>query len=444
MRAKKNKQKKQISKKNYFFWRDNKILWTIIFLFFSLSFVVSFLEIPFFTSINSYTLGLLFGFLYPVIYFFVILIAIFKIFNRWPLKSKKINLNFWMAFFLFSTILWLSTSIYQAIFNLQLNVFNFNWKEEITRWLEEFTKTQISNSNINPLFFPNWKQIGLLNLIWNGIFVSLTTTIGSLAIPTLLLLLFSYIIFVPENIKVKFLTYKRWSHYWQEDQQNVEDEEINNVEEKSSTELETYTDYYKSPQQQNTSQLGYEDYGQEVYANKQIPIPPNNYGYNSYNNTQYQIQEINEEDEFDRYQKNQKLINFKFERNNNLTNNNNSNNNLTNNNQWWNNKIKESDNQSLGELTEDEKQILFLNEMTKKGYSSEEILKMYKKMKYNNQLQSWEKPMNKNWKDDTIKMNEYEYQNQNRFWENKNSQINQPSQKEKNKSDDLPFDNPFD
>lgn len=469
MKSIKNKQKKRNKENkiiNYYFWKDNKMLWTIILLFFSLFFVASFLELPFFTSFYSYTLGMIFGFLHPVVYFFVIFIAISKIFNIWPLQFKYLNLNFWTTFTFFSLILWLSTSIYKISSNFQLNVFQFEWNNEIQNWIDQFKELKSSNPDISPLFFPNWKQIGILNLVWYGLFTSLTSSVGSLIIPVVIFIVISCVIFIPEEKKVKTFSrlFSYW--YWSKKWANPLDEKTY-VNQANQEEQEYQQEYQEEYQEEQSEQFASNDF---VQTNKTIEkeedeedVPileiegiiknPNNYSiHDDQNQTPSKIgilfcnheknhvenvnEEFEEEDDFQKYQKTQTLVNFQFNKN--------SNSNFEEDHQWWNTKTKESNSEQISS-EEQEKMRRFMQYLSKKGYSKEEIAELlFNEGNYRKQEMKWDNQINKNLKDDRINVINDQKVAKNKFFGFKNEAINEVEKDRSDQNNDLPFDNPFD
>lgn len=171
----------------YYWWKDNSLVNTIFIMITTFFFIFSYVEVPFMTSIHGYTVGMLFGHLSPLFYFYV-LFRLSKIF--WINKFKKPNwfkLTDLSYLFVFLSLIFIFTSvIYFAVlksgeYNLfeigksQFGLFDKFWESDFT-----------SKGNA---WFPKNTAGGVIGILFHSIFASAISGMGTIFISSILLLI---------------------------------------------------------------------------------------------------------------------------------------------------------------------------------------------------------------------------------------------------------------
>ncbi|MGL4343470.1 MAG: hypothetical protein ACRCRZ_02815 [Metamycoplasmataceae bacterium] len=172
--------KKEKKKLNYNIYNRKKVLGTIFLILFSFLFILCFVQLPYLTTIHSYTIGYLFG----NYSYFIYLVFIFKsldlIFNinihiQKYLKKyfKKINFHFTTINFiiLILGIAFISEGIYNWVNISQQQVGIEIWEINFNNWWNNF----ISSKNV---LLPNFKNQGVMIIFlvtlfsfWSGFLV---------------------------------------------------------------------------------------------------------------------------------------------------------------------------------------------------------------------------------------------------------------------------------
>lgn len=144
---------------SYKWWKDPKMLGTILLISTIIIVIFSFVQVPFISSINGYTFGMLFGFYSPLFYLFIIYKACLMLFDgkvKIPKWVKVTNLTYW---FVAISIIFISTSsgYYQTkdsfteIGLKPWNTFN-NWFKNFTNSPSAWTPNSLTNGGITGAF----------------------------------------------------------------------------------------------------------------------------------------------------------------------------------------------------------------------------------------------------------------------------------------------------
>ncbi len=172
-------------KNKYSPWRDNKILGMVVLIIAVTLQILAFLEVPFLSSIHSFTIGMLFGWFNPFFYCFFIFHALKMLLpNKLtpPKWFKLTNTTYW-----FMALSIIFTAHAWVIFPKAHRGLPFGfepWKIGFNEWWVNFKKIHAHGSHWNP----NSRAGGLIGyFIWST-FTMFSTPIGSGIIATLLLM----------------------------------------------------------------------------------------------------------------------------------------------------------------------------------------------------------------------------------------------------------------
>lgn len=91
---------KKAKQARYKWWTDKKMIGTIVLILSVVMLIFSFVKVPFLSSINGYTIGMLLGFYSPFFYFFVIYKSLILIFGdrvKLPTWVKLNNITYWVV-----------------------------------------------------------------------------------------------------------------------------------------------------------------------------------------------------------------------------------------------------------------------------------------------------------------------------------------------------------
>lgn len=141
MKVAKERQTKIKNQKQYFFSRDRVLLWTIILLVTLFFLVISFLNVPWLTTLHSYSFNVLFGMFSILFYLLIILLSIWKIFNlKSTYKYWIFNFNLGRLIFFFINIIILGSVIYYTIHQVEHNSKNF-FTKYFSSWFVDFSNS---------------------------------------------------------------------------------------------------------------------------------------------------------------------------------------------------------------------------------------------------------------------------------------------------------------
>ena len=160
---------------SYKWWRDSKMIGTILLIISVIMIVFTFVKVPFFSTITAYTVGMMLGFYAPLFYLFIIYKSLMMIFK------EKLTLPKWLRFtdvtywLLVVSIVFLSTSLgyYQS-----KNGFT-TWGTEtwgsFNSWYDVFTDNEHASG-----WTPDNTNGGLIGAFIYSFTAMATTGIGAL------------------------------------------------------------------------------------------------------------------------------------------------------------------------------------------------------------------------------------------------------------------------
>ncbi len=156
---------------NYSWWKDKKMVGTIILIVTVIFQIFAFLQVPFLTSIHAYTIGLLFGFYNPFFYFYVAYISLIMIFGskvQLPNWVKLTKVSYW---FVAISIMFIGSSSgeYQHQLGGWTQIGTKNWSA-FTLWWNAFTENGLGSA---------WTPAATNGGVVAALFYSLTSMISS-------------------------------------------------------------------------------------------------------------------------------------------------------------------------------------------------------------------------------------------------------------------------
>ncbi|VEU59643.1 hypothetical protein [Mesomycoplasma neurolyticum] len=156
-----------------------KLLWVFLLFIHIFLFSISFVEIPILSSLFSYTFGLYLGYFAWSYLIIFILYSIKKIFNFNILKIKNLKISIWFLSFLNIFITFLAIFILKKDWNNLKVGFSF-WPNDFKQWWHDYSFEKNA-------FFPSHNHYGFFNIFIYCIIKTISSSIGAILIPFLLL-----------------------------------------------------------------------------------------------------------------------------------------------------------------------------------------------------------------------------------------------------------------
>ena len=162
-------------KHSYAWWRDNKMLGTIILISTVLIGIFAWLNIPFLSSIHAYTIGMLMGFYNPLFYIYVTYKALLMIFGDRIKLPKWVKLSQSSYLFVCISIIFVGTSSGYYQEKTSFTSFGLNPWSSFSEWWNDYTQDGTAST---------WKPIntngGLIGVFLYSIFSMALSGIGAL------------------------------------------------------------------------------------------------------------------------------------------------------------------------------------------------------------------------------------------------------------------------
>ncbi|NQZ66122.1 MAG: hypothetical protein HRT99_02810 [Mycoplasmatales bacterium] len=187
MKIKKGKDKKIKNRKKineYSVLNDKKMLGTILLIVISALQIFAFLEIPFLSTINGYTIGMLLGFYNPFFYLFFAYYALYMIFGEAVMLPKWLKLSKKQYWFLAISIIFISSSMgyYQSKDGFTL-IGTKSWGSFKT-WYNLFTNNETASG-----WFPVNTNGGVIGVFLYSFISMISSGIGALIISIIMVIL---------------------------------------------------------------------------------------------------------------------------------------------------------------------------------------------------------------------------------------------------------------
>lgn len=198
----KNKKKRinKNSRNNYKLWSNGRLFSLILLGISILMFILSIVDLPFFSIFPGYTFGFLFGYYSYIFYCFLAFYSISKLFNiqiyliKFISKVKVFHYSWLNTFILaFGIIILLESSFYLSNNNNVFPGLN-SWDINFNNWWSEFT-------NNHDALKPDINNSGVVINIVISLFYSIGGVIVSLIISFLLIFYFVFYLFFSSPIK---------------------------------------------------------------------------------------------------------------------------------------------------------------------------------------------------------------------------------------------------
>lgn len=177
---------KQKSKSSYVWYRDTKMIGTILLLVIVALQVFAFLRVPVLSTIHAYTVGMVFGWYNPLFYIFVAYFALRMMFGDKVALPKWLKLNRFTYWFVAISLIFVSVTLifpyYQAKIHNGFTMWGSEpWNLAFPKWFADFTdKSAWAPANTNG---------GLVGVFLFALSASLTSGIGAMFISIILLAL---------------------------------------------------------------------------------------------------------------------------------------------------------------------------------------------------------------------------------------------------------------
>lgn len=171
----KKEQTKQEVGPSYSWYRDKKMVGMILLVVTVVLQIFAFLQVPFMSTINAYTIGLLLGFYNPLFYLFVAYISLVMIFGekvRLPKWVKLTKLTYWIVA-ISIVFIGASTGYYQTVSDGWTAIGAEPWGS-FNVWFDKFTS--------QPWWAPAQTDGGVIGVFLYSLFASATSGIGALII----------------------------------------------------------------------------------------------------------------------------------------------------------------------------------------------------------------------------------------------------------------------
>lgn len=195
--------KKESSK--YKFWKDKKMIGTILLIIIVSLQIFAFLKVPFLSTINGYTIGMFFGFHNPLFYIFVGYISLIMIFGNKIKLPKWIKLSKFTYWLVAISIIFISTSLgYYQSRNGFIEIGTKTWGSFNT-WYHSFTNNETANALI-----PENTNGGLIGVFLYSFVSMVSSGVGAMVVSIGLLIISLSIIFTGSSIGLyKYIVNKR-------------------------------------------------------------------------------------------------------------------------------------------------------------------------------------------------------------------------------------------
>lgn len=175
---------KKVKPAGYKWWKDKKMVGTIILISSIILLIFSFVKVPVISSINGYTIGMLLGFYSPLFYFYFIYKSLIMIFGdkiTTPTWIKLTNTTYW---FVVISIVFISTSMgYYQSKNGFTNIGSKPW-DSFNTWWDKFTDGERVSA-----WTPNNTNGGLIGVFMYSFVAMIASGIGAIILSITMLII---------------------------------------------------------------------------------------------------------------------------------------------------------------------------------------------------------------------------------------------------------------
>ena len=161
----------------YRWWRDKKMIGTIIIITSLIAMIFVFVKVPFMSTINGYTIGMIMGWYSPLFYVYIIYMGLIMVFGDKIKLPKWIKLNTITYSIVVVSIIFISTSTgyYQSKSGFT-SIGAAPWKS-FSNWFDSFTDDQAISA-----WTPVNTNGGLIGVFLYSIVASMASGIGALIV----------------------------------------------------------------------------------------------------------------------------------------------------------------------------------------------------------------------------------------------------------------------